>query len=115
MTAMIITSQAPATSQPARRSGVALVPGALCQYGAAVGPNDVLHVDFDRHQVGADGLYLVEAVAGGAVTWIGCRRIAKTVTGGVLVDQSGAGDWVTVPSLESVGMRVAGVVERVLH
>ena len=115
MNSVTTTRQAPATSQPERRTGVAMVPGALCQYGADVGPNDVLLADFDQHHVTADGLYLLERTSGGAVTWMGCRRIAKAATGGVLVDQSGRGDWISMEGLEGFGLRVAGRVQRVLN
>lgn len=119
MNALTTTRKNPATightEAPARRSGVALVPGGLCEYGAAVGPADAVLADFDQHCIGADGLYLLEAVNGDAVAWMGCRRVTNGVTGGFRVDQSGNGDWVALPSLESAGLRVAGKVERVLH
>ena len=101
-------------AQPARRSGVALVLGGLCRYGAVVKPADAVLADFDQHHVTADGLYLLEVVRDGAVAWMGCRRIAKGAAGGVRVDQSGGGDWMTLASLEAAGLRLAGRVNRVL-
>ena len=95
-------------------TGRALFPGDSCQYADAVKPGDLVAANFDVKRVHAGGaLYLLEAVEGGRVTWRGCRRMMLMFNGGVGVDQSGRGDWVTVPSVEASGYRIAGIVEKV--
>lgn len=103
-----------AANAPERRlSGVALVPAGVCQYGAAIGAGDVLRVDFDRGAVTTDGLYLLEAMGADGVEWVGCRRFARGLDGGLSVDDTGRGDWREVGAGEASGYRVAGRVEQV--
>ncbi len=76
--------------------GLRLVFGDPCQYGDQVAADDVLYIDFDRKKVACDGLYLVEWMEGGRVTWMGCRRFAivPTSTGSnIEVDWLADGHW----------------------
>lgn len=91
---------------PARLSGVALVPAGVCQVPGEIGPEDVLKVDFDADHVDRDGLFLVEAVTADGVDWMGCRRFTRDVLGGVRMFE--AGQWVA-----PAGLRIAGRVVRV--
>lgn len=95
-------------------SGRAMIPGELCQYADAVKPGDLVAANFDVKRVHSGGaLYLLEAVEGERVTWRGCRRMMSAFSGGIAIDQTGHGDWVTVPSVEANGYRIAGIVEKV--
>ena len=63
--------------------------------GSIVHRGDPL-VTFDRKKVARDGLYLVEWMEGGRVTWMGCRRFAivPTSTGSnIKVDWLADGRW----------------------
>ena len=76
--------------------GLSLVFSGPCQYGDQVAADDVLYIDFDRKKVARDGLYLVEWMEGGRVTWMGCRRFAivPTSTGSnIKVDWLADGRW----------------------
>jgi len=98
---------------PAMLSGVALVPSGLCQWRGDVGPDDVLMVDFDQHKINKDGLYLVEAVGADGVEWMGCRRFAVGLGGGLSMDETGRGGWRDMESLDAEGLRVVGYVVKV--
>ena len=82
-------------------------------YGEKVLSSDLIAANFDVCKVhSGGGLYLLEAKEGGE--WRGCR-LMMTVPNGVDIDQSGRGDWLTVPSMEATAFRVVGVIERVYH
>lgn len=81
-----------------------------CAYPPAVMPDDVLFVDMDADRVSVDGLYLVERVQDGAVTWMGCRRFELSVLGGVNMVEAN-GELVTFAA--AAGLRIAGRVLRV--
>lgn len=98
-------SQSPQGSQP---TGIRLVPGELCQYGD-IDTDCVMRVDFDQVAVDRSGLYLVEAVTDDGVTWMGCRRFDRGLTG-LRMDETGAGDWRDVGV---AGLRVVGRVLKV--
>lgn len=84
-----------------------------CQYADTVRPGDLIDADFDTKEVHVGGgLYLVEAVESGEVVWRGCRRMIRGPDG-IKVDESGRGDWVSLPSLAETGWRIAGIVKHV--
>lgn len=94
-------------------AGRALFDADSCQYADVVRAGDLISADFgvkDVHSCG--GLYLVEAVEEGRVVWRGCRQMMR-VTAGIAIDQNGRGEWVTLPSLDAAGWRIAGRVENV--
>lgn len=94
-------------------TGRAIFDADSCQYADVVRVGDLIAADFDRKEVHTGGdLYLVEAVEGGRVVWRGCRRMIR-MPDGIAIDQDGYGDWVTLPSIEAAGWRVAGRVEKV--
>lgn len=93
-------------------TGQRLIPAGFCYYPPAVKSADLLLVDFDAREIGTGGgLYLVEEVKGGGVTWMGCRRFDRH-PGQTLVDIDGAGSWKPIDLL-AVGWRIAGEVKQV--
>lgn len=94
-------------------SGQAIFDADSCQYADVVRAGDLVAANFDDKDVHTGGaLYLVEALEGGRVVWRGCRQM-KRVPEGIAIDQDGRGDWVTLPSLDAAGWRIAGRVENV--
>lgn len=94
-------------------SGRAIFDAESCHYADEVRSGDWIAANFDAKDAHSGGaLYLVEAVERGRVVWRGCRRMIR-VPDGIAIDQSGRGDWVTLPSLKAAGWRVAGRVEKV--
>ncbi len=81
-----------------------------CAYPPAVMPDDVLLVDMDANRVTVDGLYLVERIKDGAVTWMGCRRFELSVLGGVNMVEA-SGEVAAFAAVDS--LRIAGRVLRV--
>lgn len=73
----------------------------------------MLRANFDRTSIGKDGLYLIEAMGADGVEWVGCRRFAVGMGGGLSVDDTGRGDWRELGSPDAWGWRVAGYVEQV--
>ena len=70
------------TSRDSNRTGQSLVDGALCRYGDAVRPGDLVKANFDRRDVGTGGgLYLVQQTANSKVIWSGCRRMTRVPDG----------------------------------
>ncbi|MBK7687114.1 MAG: hypothetical protein IPJ25_14870 [Rhodocyclaceae bacterium] len=92
-------------------TGRRLIHGNGCQYPQAVGPSDLLMVDFDIRRVKWAGLYLVEAIDAGQVTWRGCRRFDPRPNGELWIDETGNGDWTLFT--DGCGWRIAGYVEQV--
>lgn len=106
-----LPARVPAASAPF--TGRAIFDADSCQYADVVRAGDLIAANFDAKEVHTGGaLYLVEAVERGRVVWRGCRRMMR-VPSGITIDQSGRGDWVTLPSLKAAGWRVAGRVEKV--
>lgn len=108
MIQMTVYAAAPANQGQGytRLSGTALVPAYACQYGD-IQADDLLRVNFDVNAVRVPGLYLVESDDNAG--WMGCRRLDVLLSGGVVVDQTGSGDWARFPA----GIRVVGYVEQV--
>ncbi len=101
------------TSHGSSRTGQSLIDGALCRYGDAVRPGDLVKANFDRCDVGTGGgLYLVQQTADSKVVWSGCRRMTR-LPGGVAVDNDGEGNWTTVASLDACHLHVVATVEAV--
>ena len=98
---------------PALLTGQALVPSGLRQWRGDVGPDDVLLVDFDKREINKDGLYLIESLGADGVEWMGCRRFAVGLGGGLSADETGRGGWRDLESLEAEGLRVVGCVVKV--
>lgn len=93
-------------------SGQRLIPADTCYYPPAVKSADLLLVDFDAREIGAGGgLYLVEEIRGGSVTWMGCRRFDHH-PGQTLLDIDGEGSWQPI-NLQAIGWRIAGAVRQV--
>lgn len=91
-------------------SGRALIEGSQCLYGDEVRGDDLVVANFDRKDVHTGGaLYLVQSASG----WRGCRRMIRTLSNEIAIDDTGRGDWVTVPNLEATTYRVVGIVETV--
>lgn len=109
---MSAMTHTPRASEPPMLSGCMVVSADTCQYPPSVGPADLLRVNFDRRTVGPDGLYLLERIGPRGVEWRGCRRFVHELAG-LMVDQSGRGDWIPAPSLSAVNLRIAGYVEQV--
>ncbi|KQP43515.1 hypothetical protein ASF44_29755 [Pseudorhodoferax sp. Leaf274] len=80
-----------------------------CFYPPAIDASDLLEVNFDRRQIGPDGLYLVELVRDGQVAWRGARRFHHDLSG-LYIDQTGEGDHKLIQSPAAVGLRVVGYV-----
>lgn len=98
------------TPQPESLQGTHIVPASLgCFYPPAIDSEDLLQVDFDRRQIGRDGLYLVELVQDGRVAWRGARRFHHHLDG-LYIDQTGDGEHKRIASPAAVGLRVAGYV-----
>lgn len=94
-------------------SGHRIFMGTYCQYGDIIKPADLVEADFDRKTIAnGGGLFLVEIVEDGRVTWMGCRALSYRPDG-VAVDTNGRGEWETFPSLEATGYRIAGMVKNV--
>ncbi len=94
------------TTEP---SGRALLDGGQCLCGDAIKAGDLVAANFDTRRVhSGGGLYLLQSADG----WRGCRWMMR-VPDGVMIDQNGYGDWVTVPSLDATVWRVVGAVETV--
>lgn len=85
--------------------GRRFIPADACSYPPAVMPDDVLLVDLDVNSVTTDGLFLLERIEAGAVTWMGCRRFEIGLQG-VRVDDCGQ----MVPFHPDGGLRIAGRV-----
>lgn len=103
----LTTINTPAKQQ---KLGRRFIPAEACAYPPAVEPDDVLLVDLDADSVTVDGLYLVERVKDGAVTWMGCRRFELSVLGGVnMVEATGE----LVAFAADARLRIAGRVLRV--
>lgn len=119
MTALGIISpaKAPTHPQPAGRNpqpdslhGIQIVPASIgCFYPPAIEGPDLLRVNFDCRQFIGDALYLVEAADGGLTTWRGARRFQRTPLG-LYIDQTGAGDFHGIQSVEAIGLRIVGMV-----
>ncbi len=93
--------------------GRGYVEGRLCQYGGDVLADDIVVADFGSTRIRPTAaLYLLEAFEEGQLVWCGCRRL-MTVADGIAIDQDGFGEWATLPSLEALGYRVVGAVEKV--
>lgn len=106
---------APAPIMPgaAMPSGRAMLDGSQCQTGERVQAGDLLAVNFDVRDVSpGGGLYLLQSSRPGDA-WRGCRYMMRTLSGGITIDDSGRGDWVTVPDMSATGWRVVGAVETV--
>lgn len=99
------------SAEQQQKLGRRFIPAGACSYPPAVMPDDVLLVDLDADRVTVDGLYLLERIEAGVVTWLGCRRFEVAITGGLRVDETGHGDW--VPFAGAAGARIAGRVVRV--
>jgi hypothetical protein len=101
-------------SNAQRLTGQMLVPAHNCWYPPAVDMQDILLVDFDVNHVAEqqEGLYLVEEISGGRITWRGCRRIASSF-GRLTLDVSGEQEWMPINSLSSINWRIVGRVEKV--
>lgn len=97
-----------ATTKPAAykpKLGRRFIPAEACSYPPAVHADDVLLVDLDADRVTSDGLYLLERIEAGAVTWMGCRRFEIGLQG-VRVDDCGQ----MVPFPADGAVRIAGRV-----
>ena len=92
-------------------TGRRLIAGNRFQYPPAVGPSDLLMVDFDIRRVKWAGLYLVYAEEGQSVTWMGCRRFDPRINGDLWIDESGHGDWTSFPVASR--WRIAACVKQV--
>lgn len=101
----------PSDKGPEMLSGRLIVPAYACHYPPAVEANDLIEVDFDQRSAG-DGLYLIEALNDRGVEWRGCRRFQVTPRG-LMMDNSGAGEWMALSSLKGFRLRVVGTVRRV--
>lgn len=95
-----------------RLRGRLVVPADGCAYPPSVQADDLLRVNFDAQSVGPDGLYLVERIGPQGVEWRGCKRFARQITKGLMVDESGHGEW-RPADLRSLDVRVVGYVEQV--
>lgn len=91
--------------------GRLIVPAHDCYYPPAVEVSDLLEVDFDQRAAG-DGLYLIERLSDRGVEWRGCRRFQVTLRG-LMMDSSGAGEWMALSSLKDYRLRIVGSVLRV--
>lgn len=92
-------------------TGHRMITAAQCQYGNVIRADDLLHVNFDVREVRGPGLYLLEAPGR---DWTCCHRLTMNMQGTLDIDNTGDGvNWHTVPSLETVGLRVIGYIERV--
>lgn len=98
-------------TQPDTMTGRTVLDASFLQYADAIKPGDLALINFDDKRPTA-GLYVMEALERGAVAWQGCRRIERTPMG-LRVDQTGRGDWQSVPDIEALGLRIVGRVERV--
>lgn len=98
---------------PDMLSGRMIVPAYGCYYPPAVKVTDLLDVDFDQRDIGPSGLYLVEIVEAGKVTWRGCRRFQRNPVAGLMVDETGEKQWKKIASARAYGYRVVGYVEKV--
>ena len=97
------------------RDGQQLIDGKLCTYGDAIRVGDIVKANFSRTDVSTGGgLFLLEHVHDGHVTWTGCRRMTR-LPNGIALDDSGDGDWQTVGDLASRNLRVVATVEAVYH
>jgi hypothetical protein len=85
-----------------------------CQYGNVITAQDIVLADFDRKTVTTGGgLFLFEQLdSKGEVVWRGCRRMIRAADG-YRIDESGDGEWITVPSLESERIRIVAYVKEV--
>lgn len=85
-----------------------------CQYGDVITAQDIVLADFDRTTVTTGGgLFLFEQLDdAGKVVWRGCRRMIRSADG-YRIDESGDGEWVTIPSLESERIRIVAYVKEV--
>ena len=70
-----------------------------------------MRVDFDKHEIGCEGLYLLEELGDLGVTWRGCRRFARMPD--LRMDVSGTGEWKSLFDLNAYRLRIAGYVEQV--
>lgn len=101
------------TAEPPMLQGRSIVPAYGCYYPPSVQVTDLLDVDFDRRDIGPDGLYLVEIVKDGKVTWRGCRRFQRHPFNGLIVDEDGELHWKKIASAQAYGYRVVGYVKKV--
>lgn len=92
-----------------RASGQRYIPAMACVYPPAIDANDILLVDFDRHEIKYGALYLVEEVKDGKVQWMGCRRF-DLLPSGVQIDVTGKGDWQQFIGQAAAHWRIAGEV-----
>lgn len=89
--------------------GRRLIAGNTAYYPPAIKHADLVLADFDAKAVrGGGGLYLVEEVLAGRVTWTGCRRFDIRPEG-LAVDISGDGNWHSI-DLAAVSWRIAAEV-----
>ena len=110
MTALTVLQPADNNEQ-AMLTGTLIIPARDCQYSPSVNASDLIQVDFDKREIGCEGLYLLEELNDKGVTWRGCRRFAKMPD--LRMDISGAGEWMPFPDLSAYWLRVAGYVEQV--
>ncbi len=110
---MNITERGVAFSGPAP-TGIHAFMATSCQYGNVIKAEDIVVADFDRNTVTTGGgLFLIEEIDDhGKVIWRGCRMLNR-IAAGYRMDQSGDGDWITIPDLESEGFRVVAYVKNV--
>lgn len=98
------------SAKPEGLRGIQIVPASIgCFYPPAIESPDLLQVDFDCRHFDGDGLYLVEAVEHGDVTWRGARRFQRKPSG-LHIDLSGEREYQRIESVESVGLRIVGQV-----
>lgn len=95
-------------------SGIHAFMADSCQYGDVITAQDIVLADFDRTTVTTGGgLFLFEQLDdAGKVVWRGCRRMIRSADG-YRIDESGEGDWITIPTLESKGIRIVAYVKNV--
>ncbi|MGN4108093.1 hypothetical protein ACS0X5_03775 [Burkholderia gladioli] len=81
-----------------------------CEYLPSVCASDLLHIDFNVHEVRCAGLYFVETLDDdmSGIEWHGVRYFDVTSTG-LLMDQGGNRDWIPA-DLKKWRMRIAGRV-----
>ncbi|PJO24122.1 hypothetical protein Y5A_006235 [Burkholderia glumae AU6208] len=81
-----------------------------CEYLPFVRASDLLHIDFNVHEVRSAGLYFVETLDEDMldVEWHGVRHFDATSTG-LIMDQGGNRDWIPA-DLKKWRMRIAGRV-----
>ncbi|WP_186133892.1 hypothetical protein [Burkholderia gladioli] len=81
-----------------------------CEYPPSVRASDLLHIDFNVHEVRSAGLYFVETLDEDMldVEWHGVRHFDVTSTG-LLMDQGGNREWIPA-NLKKWRMRIAGRV-----